>query len=193
MSLVSCQDEEGSEHKEDCVSCIMYGFKWCGRYSHLFQKTKCAPEIEWQLCKVQIASEDVTKCYNKELNPVYEGRPEPAWVAAEAAVANGESAEEDTGIWDNKCTTEIQLKWDDLQAYREVTHKVKRGKFCLITINNFSGRNHTINVIEETDNEKMELYRLDNTDEMQWNTFKFLEAKLKADYPDLSEEEMHDT
>ena len=39
----------------------------------------------------------------------------------------------------------------------------------------------------------MELYRLDNTDEMQWNTFSFLEAKLQAEFPDLSEDELHHT
>ena len=177
MSIVSGQD--GEEHKEDCVACVMFGFKWCGRFSSPFQKTKCDNEIDWSLCKVNIVSGDVTKCYDPKLNPVYEGRPEPAWVAQQAAVDAGEEPEEDSGPWDLSCTKEIKLMYDDLQPYRELTHKVKRGKFCLVTINNFSGRNHSIEVIEETNNERMELFRLDNTDEMQWNTFKYLEAKLE--------------
>ena len=103
MSLVSGADADpGAAHKEDCVSCIMYGFKWCGRYSSMFQKTKCDYTIDYSLCKVPIAADDVTKCYDETLNPVYEGRPEPAWVAAKEAEEKGEPV--DTGVWDSQCT-----------------------------------------------------------------------------------------
>ena len=170
----------------------MYGFKWCGRYSSLFQKTLCADTIDFSLCKVPVAEDEVSLCYNEILNPVYQGRPEPAWVAEKEAIANGEPAS-NTGVWDMKCTQEIKLKYDELQPYREITHKVKRGKFCLITINNMSGRNHSIQVIEETNNEKMVLYKLDNTDEMQWKTFKLLEAQLNAEFPGVDQHELHET
>lgn len=60
-----------------------------------------------------VASLDVTKCYDEILNPRYDGRPEPAWVAAKEAEANGEPVE-DTGVWDTACTKEVKLMYDDL-------------------------------------------------------------------------------
>ena len=53
--------------------------------------------------------------------------------------------------------------------------------FCLITINNFSGKNQTVKVTYQATEELFWLYRLDNTDEMQWKTIQYMENLMKAE------------
>ena len=47
-----------------------------------------------------------------------------------------------------------------------------------MTINNFSGKNQTIEIENELDEnalDNLKLYRLDNTDEMQWKTVTYMD------------------
>ena len=47
-----------------------------------------------------------------------------------------------------------------------------------MTINNFSGKNQTIEIENEDDDnalDNLKLYRLDNTDEMQWKTVTYMD------------------
>ena len=61
---------------------------------------------------------------------------------------------------------------------RDISHSVKNFQFCLVTINNFSGKNQTIEIGNELDEnalDNLKLYRLDNTDEMQWKTVTYMD------------------
>ena len=52
----------------------------------------------------------------------------------------------------------------------------------MVKINNFSGKNQTIEVSYDTTNEEtFRLYRLDNTDEMQWKTITYMEEQIEAE------------
>ena len=75
------------------------------------------------MCRSTIANK-VTDCQDPILNPPYPGRKGPSI------------------LWDKKCTKSITLDFEngkDLTDLRENTHTVIKDKFCLITINNFSG------------------------------------------------------
>ena len=52
----------------------------------------------------------------------------------------------------------------------------------MVKINNFSGKNQTVEVSYDTTNEEtFRLYRLDNTDEMQWKTITYMEEQIEAE------------
>ena len=54
---------------------------------------------------------------------------------------------------------------------RDDSHSVSKRQFCLITINNFSGVNQTVSLVDYTFNKnKLKLYQLSNTDQIWWKT-----------------------
>ena len=74
------------------------------------------------------------------------------------------------GLWDPTCSGTINLKYGEAAEIQDIAHSMGAFKFCLITINNFSGKNQTVKVTYQATEELFRLYRLDNTDEMQWKT-----------------------
>ena len=68
---------------------------------------------------------------------------------------------------DKACTSSIDLEYTDKSLTPKVkAHSVKKGSICLITINNFSGVTHNVQIIEpDHENETEEQKKKENPEE----------------------------
>ena len=151
--------------RRDCVGCIIRGFNFCGNYAHPNQNTRCQAEpFRKGWCRVTVATY-AKQCEDKKLNP--------KWSRKYKSAPKG-------GVEDKGCTKSIDLEYSDKSLVPKVkAHSVKKGSICLITINNFSGVTHNVQIIEPEDENETEkstkkekeekllrLFKLDNTDEL---------------------------
>ena len=93
------------------------------------------------------------------MNPTYSGRKEPTYQK-----------------FDAKCDREIKLEYkgvgtsDVNDANHDLSENIVKGQFCLITINNFSGKTHKVTFKTNENADKLRLFTLDNTDEIWTRT-----------------------
>ena len=170
-----------SKLRRDCVGCIIRGYNFCGNYAHPNQNTRCQAEpFKKNWCRVTVAS-FAKQCEDKKLNP--------KWSRKYKTPPKG-------GVEDKVCSSSIDLEYSDKSIVPKVkAHSVKKGSICLITINNFSGVTHNVQIVEpdhegESEDKKkkevpeeklLRLFKLDNTDELQWRTIKNMEAAQKVE------------
>ena len=189
QNQLAVQNPEGHEYRVNCVQCVLYGYTWCGDYSSFSAFTKCAERIDPRLCKVKMIYGNADLCSQESLNPDW-GVP---------GRASFQDIPSDGGLWDPDCSKTINIMYGEAPDFQDIAHSLKKFSFCLVKINNFSGKNQTVEVSYDTTNEQtFRLYRLDNTDEMQWKTITFMEEQIEAemaaqglDHDD--EEHMHDS